>query len=628
MSTRLRNPFKLRASEKIESDTSFLRLFSPYVLDTLAEAHESGKLWGNVLFIHSSPGAGKTSLLRVFEPSTLNALLNNKSSAEFKDIYSAVKRIEVIKNDNIEVLGVSLSCNRNYQILDELKIPEVKKKRVFNSLLNARITLAFLRSVSRLKNLRFPEGLNEIQFNYTNTENLFLNLEVPCSGLDLYNWASKIERDVYKAIDSFLPEDINVEGHDEPFIVSVLAPENILVHGKSICSIILFMLDDAHKLSSEQRKLLEDYLIVKRGKFSLWISERLEALETRQNIGSFPERDFEEIRLERLWQDSPARFEKVLKNIAEKRAAISTEDVNTFLEYLDRNLNEERHKVAIKNALKRTTDSVNSLANSAPVFSTWLDFIKNEVGGSDYERLIALKQIEIVLERSIGKQLTIGFPYTKEQLSEKLGGEVRGAAELVVTMKSKIPYYYGFDSLSKLASNNIEQFLSYAAELFEEMISNKISGQGVSVSDASQEQIIQDVSNKKWKELQKIIPYAGQVTQFLAEFGKLAQEETYKPNAPYAPGVNGFAIKGSVNSKSGIARTWLNDESFEPLANVISTCVAYNLLEVKEVTQGKKEQKWDVYYLNRWLCVKFDLPLSYGGWRPKHAKELLQWITK
>lgn len=54
--SRLRNPFRLRASEKIESDVSFLRLYSPIVLDALCEKHKDGKLWNNVMYIHSSPG--------------------------------------------------------------------------------------------------------------------------------------------------------------------------------------------------------------------------------------------------------------------------------------------------------------------------------------------------------------------------------------------------------------------------------------------------------------------------------------------------------------------------------------------------------------------------------------------
>ena len=67
MSNKLRNPFLMRASERIESDVNFLRLYSPIVLDSLIEKNSNDTLWNNVIFIRSSPGGGKTSLLRVFE---------------------------------------------------------------------------------------------------------------------------------------------------------------------------------------------------------------------------------------------------------------------------------------------------------------------------------------------------------------------------------------------------------------------------------------------------------------------------------------------------------------------------------------------------------------------------------
>ncbi len=51
MSNKLRNPFLMRASEKIESDINFLRLFSPVVLDDLIEKNNNDELWKNVVFI-------------------------------------------------------------------------------------------------------------------------------------------------------------------------------------------------------------------------------------------------------------------------------------------------------------------------------------------------------------------------------------------------------------------------------------------------------------------------------------------------------------------------------------------------------------------------------------------------
>ena len=57
----VRNPFRLTTAESIETDADFLRLFGPGVLDLLPEGATSGQL----LFIRSAPGGGKTTLLRV-----------------------------------------------------------------------------------------------------------------------------------------------------------------------------------------------------------------------------------------------------------------------------------------------------------------------------------------------------------------------------------------------------------------------------------------------------------------------------------------------------------------------------------------------------------------------------------
>ena len=65
-----RNPFRLRRAENIDTDSSFLTLFEPGILDVLAE---SG-LPETVQPIRSAAGGGKTSLLRLFTPSVLHKL--------------------------------------------------------------------------------------------------------------------------------------------------------------------------------------------------------------------------------------------------------------------------------------------------------------------------------------------------------------------------------------------------------------------------------------------------------------------------------------------------------------------------------------------------------------------------
>lgn len=359
MSNRLRNPFRMRASEKIESDASFLRLFSPLVLEALIEKHDNGKLWNNIIFIHSSPGAGKTTLLRVFDPGSLTILFKNKSSSDYKDLFASLKRIDVINNERVEVLGVTLVCTGNYEILEELDLSNAQKLRLFFSLLNIKLIVATLRSILSLNQGSFPDDLEKIKFNYQNPENYFTSLNVPCNGKELFQWASNIEKNIYAIIDSFIPdEEMQTEGHNELYALSVLKPQYIEFEGKAVCKRVLFMLDDTHKLSNNQRESLKKYVIEKRGNFSIWISERLEALDPMENLRSFKERDYEEINLERFWDKKTSRFENILLNIAEKRARISTEDINNFKEYIDSELNEEKYNQKFLESITSTLESI------------------------------------------------------------------------------------------------------------------------------------------------------------------------------------------------------------------------------------------------------------------------------
>ena len=65
-----RNPFRLRASEHIESDVTFLRLFSPGVLESLPSEEPLDKIH----VIRSAEGGGKTSFLRLLNPTVLLTL--------------------------------------------------------------------------------------------------------------------------------------------------------------------------------------------------------------------------------------------------------------------------------------------------------------------------------------------------------------------------------------------------------------------------------------------------------------------------------------------------------------------------------------------------------------------------
>jgi hypothetical protein len=451
----------------------------------------------------------------------------------------------------------------------------------------------------------------------------FKKIDVPCDGSVLYNWASGIEKEIYELLDSFLPlSQSSIEGHNELFALDVLRPEYLRVDGEIICSRILFMLDDVHKLSPNQRETLISHLLENRRNVSLWLSERLEALNNlRTNSG----RDYEELNLENYWKDKESKFEKLLTNISVKRAAESREDVEFALEP---QLNEQELNDVYCDAKDMLFNRIDNLTRGSAKFDLWKSFL-HSYDGTAQEMCLLAKQVEILIHRNISKsELDLDFQLTVEEFNQKADEKVAIAARLFLSKEFNIPYYYGIGTLSKISTNNVEQFLGFSAPLYERMLSLNLSQNNVSLSAREQDKEIRHIANEKWKELPKIVPDSSLVVKFLEALCTFCYSETFRPNAPYAPGVNGFYIDPTKAIRLFNEEDWLSNENFSELQIVLNNCLAYNLLHVKETMQGKKGQKKNVYYLNRWLCVKFDLPLNYGGWRTRKPDELLRWIRK
>src|SRR5690606_37560509 len=133
------------------------------------------------------------------------------------------------------------------------------------------------------------------------------------------------------------------------------------------------------------------------------------------------------------------------------------------------------------------------------------------------------------------------------------------------------------------SSNNVEQFLNFSSDLYEVMLSNKVLGSEISLPSQVQEKIIRKVADDKWNELPKLIPYAKEVIKFLNAFGEFSKQQTYKITASYTPGITGFTVKEKkAQLKLLIENEWYENPVYDPLVNVISTCVAYNLLEIRK----------------------------------------------
>ena len=104
-------------------------------------------------------------------------------------------------------------------------------------------------------------------------------------------------------------------------------------------------------------------------------------------------------------------------------------------------------------------------------------------------------------------------------------------------------------------------------------------------------------------------------------------DETKKELSSYDEEAKKLYCQDENTGKYGTDGFWFQDEVNADLAVILKDCLAYNFLEKQPTIQGKKDQKWTVFYLNSWLCAYSQLPLRRGGWRKVSLPKLKKWVN-
>ena len=622
-----RNPFRLRASEHIESDATFIRLFAPGALDLLPPGAE---LWERLHIIRSAPGGGKSSLMRLFTPAALQTLHAYRARDECKELYQRIRALGVLCDEGPCVLGAMLSCARNYAALADMGFDATRRNRLFFSLLDARIILSVLRAAVVLSKLEYPDDLHCFSVEGPNVD--VPNLTLPTSGLALYEWARDLEGRVCEAIDSFGPLQMeSLPGHEMLWSLKLLRRGAIKVNGEPVADHILVMLDNVQELTGEQREQVFQATVDARSPVAVWIAERFEALDADELLssGATEGRDYGKvIPLERYWREKGRRFENVLFNIGDRRARAAADvEIDSFSACLQSSMDGPEWLQSFTKAVEAVAGRVKKSVGSDPRFVEWVAD-RDGMDGTPRELALGWRTLEILIERERRKsQQSFDFTLSPDTLSDKDDSAARAGADLFLAREFDIPYYFGPSRLAMLASANIEQFLAVGGDIFEEVVSAALIKKSRDLTAERQEMIIKRAADARWEEIPRRVRNGRDVRTFLEAIGAFCEWATYQPNAPYAPGVTGIAISMADRDKLRNALRRGDGTDARRLACVLAAAISENLLD--PILDYKcKGQRWMVLNLNRLLCVRFDVPLHYGGWKEKTLKELYRWLDQ
>lgn len=610
-----RNPFRVRASEHIEEEVNFLSLFGLNAL----EIFDGREIWSKIQIIRSARGGGKTSILRIFSPRSLNEIFESRHNDKIKDLYKKLKYLDVYADDSgPKVLGVNLSLFGNYQVLHQLGFESQKELKYFYALISSRIILATLRSIAELKKLDFPKNLNEFEFKNPSDPNLPNSIRLPCSGKELFDWASTVEQKISNIVEEDSSDEDGLGGFESLSVLHIIRANNIQFDGKPIAERTLLMLDDVDKLTEGQRESLTDTLVNLRVPIGIWLAERLEALRPEELLsqsGTWGREYDTPIILEKFWRDNDKKFESLLSDIADKRASWHRQyNITSFDRTLDDFLENQWDK-NFNDAIEAESKRLISKYGTEKKYRLWFDKCENSIE-SPTTTAENWRILEILIERDVAKKQKTLFDDAPSEEEFKVSTKEKEVAEYFIHAKYGIPYYYGFNKLVKLASSNIQQFLDLSSDLFDEIISAKSFNERTPrISASRQEDILSKAAGRRWDEITISIPNSKYVIPFLNSIANFCFAETNFPAASYGA-VTGIAISRRDLDILRDPKVIDSNSRYKILSEVLATCFAHNLLEpLPDSKQGEKGTTHLVMYLNRLLCFWYRLPLNYGGWR-------------
>lgn len=626
------NPFYTRASDSLDSDEKFIKLFSPEILTVFTEH----PIWNAVNLLRSSPGGGKTTLLKIFTPRVLKTIKNAKTHDDHsRALYDYLNDLGVYdQRGNLQVAAAFISFNEEYTTLEYINLEEDQKLRLFCAALNSRIILEILNAICIVYDLSYPRDLSRLAIANNNSTEIPVEVRNLTDGYQLFNWASEEEEKITDQINSIYTLDpSSIKGDGSFYSLDFLANANLQIDGKPISLKVVAMLDDVQYLSASQRKFLLESIINKRPSVHTWVSERLKALTMDELLseGSIIERDNNIIVLENFWAKKHKQFEKFAQSVANLRVEMAFDTKMDFASFLSTSMSPKYVNI-IKDALQKVEAR---LKNKYGVKSKYLPWIKSveDLAEDDFEKLIEWRALEILIFRDENKkQTTLDFDeLSEEDLELQNGNDVKVAARLFLHDEFKIPFYYGISTICRLASSNIEQFLNIAGHLFDVIQTNGVKriidlNHQLALTPEKQEEVVKKIVSLRWKHLSTKVPMIDEVKRLMDSIGEYCYAETFTPNAWNSPGINGIAI--TMAQRNEIKDKILKDKNspYYKLARCLTICIAYNLIDFK-LNYKCKGKEWMILYLNRIYCAKYKLPLNNGKFKEKTLKDLLGWLN-
>ncbi len=611
------NPWHKRANEFIREANELLPLVSPQPIKKFFQK-EGERLFDRLVVVVGSPGSGKTTLARLLDMRTLAAAPDFKSNSDVRDLLASLAKAEVLQDLQPAVLALRLPTGGQLRSIWDLPYDERLRHRLLRSMIQAKAVLGWLRSLEDV-----GVDLGGVRIVTTSHAEAAREAVDADDVAQFRERARATERAIFKLTGALVAPPASELGAHlsdvayEPFAII----ESIIVsdawRGTELRLRPMIILDDAHELHPSQLENIDLWLRDREVKVARWILTRADSLnlddfrrvlrdEERAAPGTKPGRD----RIRVLLQDTDNRERKEFKAIAEdvakrylqplaslhRRGSLNLKNLlnrvpaPTISDTELRLVLEENERLAEKNNL--------SAEQVAAMESAYPEEITRDVKAG-VTRILLHRELRRTPQQSLFGSISEDEPSFQDL--PKVQRALATGAELQLLHRFGRPFYFGFDRIADAANENIEQFVTLASVLVDQLETQAIRGRPLSLDARQQHKAVREHAQKLVDEWD--FPYAPQVRRLVDHIGERCLDLTLRDNAPLADGANAFGVAlAELSQLDG------NDD----LARVLHFALAYQALVLVE-PYNCKGRTWALLELGGVPILAKGLPLSRGG---------------
>lgn len=627
------NPFKKRATEFIDDPAVLLSLVSPEPLRIFFE-NDATALFDRLSLVVGTPGSGKTTLARLLELDTIVALCRSVQR-DSKQLVAALSECGVLRDLQPRFLGHRLPCGSNLRDIWELPYGQGVRAGLLRSLIQARAVLGWMRKLERVGvDLRSVEVVTR---DGLEAQRRLIRADDPIA---FREFARDVEERILRVVTSLVaPSEVQLaeltaNSRYEAFeaVASITVPSMSGMAGEPISLIPLVMLDDAHELHPTQFEYVDQWLRSREMKVARWIMTRVDAIghdefrkaisvsEASQTGGTTPGRD-RTLKLMQRDRKDRQTFRRIARDISrryiEQMLVFSRKGVRTLEDCL---LVEPQQITASQ--LKQLQESIDQVQSDARFSPSQIIALKASLPQKALEDEQAAI-FRILLHREKRRTPQVDLFGSDSEIEEPENGPRNVSAALITGAQIQLmhqfdrPFFYSFDRLSDGSNDNIEQFISLAGALVDEIETRMVRGRSPTLEARQQHNAL--IRRARETIAAWDFPHCDAVRALISFIGNKCIDRTMEPNAPLDDGANAFGIPQSEMDRL--------KESAPELVPVLHFALAYNALSLVENYECKR-RTWCLFELGGLPIIANKLTFSRGGFCEGHLDDLAARVLK